>query len=305
VIDGLVIVDKPAGMTSHDVVARCRKRFGQKKVGHAGTLDPDATGVLVVGLGRATRLLQFQSGLPKSYTAEVVLGVATTTLDAAGQITRRWDQRHVTLAEAQRAARQLTGTIQQTPPMVSAIKVGGRRLHQLAREGVEVERSPRKVTVSKFDVEPAPPDSLPIELDGAGPVFVIAVDCSSGTYVRTLAADLGTALGGGAHLRRLRRTAVGPWIEDRAIPLDSISPDHVIPPAAALPWLGRVEVDQVRAAEVANGRVLDRDVMAPYGATGDGPWTVIGPGGDLLAVYERAPTPGRLKPALVLASAGG
>ena len=153
VIDGLAVVDKPAGMTSHDVVARCRRLFGQKRVGHAGTLDPDATGVLLVGLGRATRLLQFQSGLPKSYRAEVVLGVATTTLDAAGEVTGRWDQRQVTLEEARRAAAGLTGTIWQVPPMVSAVKVGGRRLHQLARQGVEVERAARQVTVWRFDVE--------------------------------------------------------------------------------------------------------------------------------------------------------
>jgi tRNA pseudouridine55 synthase len=303
VIDGLVIVDKPAGMTSHDVVARCRKLFGQKKVGHAGTLDPDATGVLVVGLGRATRLLQFQSGLSKSYTAEVVLGVATTTLDAAGQITGRWDQRHVTLADARRAADGLTGTIRQTPPMVSAVKVAGRRLHHLARQGLDVERASREVTVSRFSVDPGPADTATGDIEG-GPVFSVVVECSSGTYVRSLAADLGAALGGGAHLRRLRRTAVGPWTEDKATSLGSLTRRHVIPPVAALPWLGRVVVDQVRAGEVVNGRVLDRDVLAPLGATGDGPWSVIGPDGDLLAVYEQVPPGGRLKPAMVLAPAG-
>ena len=204
-IDGLAVVDKPAGMTSHDVVARCRRLFGQKRVGHAGTLDPDATGVLLVGLGRATRLLQFQSGLRKSYCAQVVLGVATTTLDAAGEVTGRWDQGQVSLAEARRAAGSLTGPIWQVPPMVSAVKVGGRRLHQLARQGIEVERAAREITVWRFDVE---------SLDGSAadgcPVLAVSVECSSGTYVRVLAADLGAALGGGAHLRRLRRTAVGP-----------------------------------------------------------------------------------------------
>ena len=174
-IDGLAVVDKPAGMTSHDVVARCRRLFGQKKVGHAGTLDPDATGVLVVGLGRATRLLQFQSGLPKCYTAEVVLGVATTTLDAAGEVTGRWDQRHVTLDDARRAAAQFTGTIWQVPPMVSAVKVGGRRLHQLARQGVEVERAPRQVTVTRFSVEACSP---------AGDRGAPALDESVGPYWR-------------------------------------------------------------------------------------------------------------------------
>lgn len=129
-VDGLVVVDKPAGMTSHDVVSRCRRIFDQRKVGHAGTLDPDATGVLLVGLGRATRLMQFMSGLDKSYTAEVVLGVATSTLDASGEVVGRWEMDSVTLEQARAAALALTGDIQQVPPMVSAVKVGGRRLHQ-------------------------------------------------------------------------------------------------------------------------------------------------------------------------------
>jgi len=300
VIDGLAVVDKPAGMTSHDVVARCRRLFAQKKVGHAGTLDPDATGVLIVGLGRATRLLQFLTGLPKSYRAEVVLGVATTTLDAGGQVTGRWDQGHVTLADARQAATQLTGSIWQVPPMVSAIKVGGRRLHQLARQGVEVERTPRQVTVTRFAVDLVAPGVDRSEAGlGGGPVFAIEVECSSGTYVRSLAADLGTALGGGAHLRRLRRTAVGPWTAERATRLESLSPADVIAPAASLPWLEPVVVDARRAAEIVNGRVLDVDAFATMGQKGPGPWPVIGPGGDLLAVYQQQPD-GRLKPAMVM-----
>jgi tRNA pseudouridine55 synthase len=297
VIDGLVVVDKPGGMTSHDVVARCRRRFGQKRVGHAGTLDPDATGVLLVGLGRATRLLQFLSGLPKSYTAEVVLGVATTTLDAAGEVTGRWDQQDVTLEGARRAAASLTGPIWQVPPMVSAVKVEGRRLHQLARQGVEVERAARQVTVGRFDI-----DALDGGVDGRGAVLTVRVDCSSGTYVRVLAADLGAALGGGAHVRRLRRTAVGPWTVDEAVPLDALLSEHVIPPAAVLPWLGEVTVPEERVREVANGRRLDRDAL---GVTGDGPWRIIGPNGDLLAVYIPHPADSSvLKPAVVLAETG-
>jgi tRNA pseudouridine55 synthase len=301
VIDGVAVVDKPAGMTSHDVVARCRRLFGQKKVGHAGTLDPDATGVLIVGLGRATRLLRFQSGLPKSYTAEVVLGVATTTLDAAGEITGRWDQRHVTLDDARRAALQFTGTIFQEPPMVSAVKVGGRRLHELARQGIEVYRAPRQVTVTRFSVDACSPAGDPgaegLEAD-SGPVLEVQVDCSSGTYVRVLAADLGAALGGGAHLRRLRRTSVGPWTEEMATPLDALSAAAVIPPAASLPWFTEVLVDTSRAGEVSNGRVLEADRL---GLDGDGPWRLIGPHGDLLAIYERH-LGGLVKPAVVMAA---
>jgi tRNA pseudouridine55 synthase len=169
-VDGLVVIDKPSGCTSHDVVARCRRIFGQKKVGHAGTLDPDATGVLLVGLGRATRLLQWLTGLPKRYTGEVVLGVATTTLDAGGEVTGTWDMSAVTLEEARSASARLTGEITQVPPMVSALKVGGRRLHELAREGIEVERPARPVTVRRFDVEWTPPGlpGLPGLPDRAG-----------------------------------------------------------------------------------------------------------------------------------------
>jgi tRNA pseudouridine55 synthase len=295
VIDGLAVVDKPAGMTSHDVVATCRRVFGQKRVGHAGTLDPDATGVLLVGLGRATRLLQFQSGLPKCYQAEVVLGVATTTLDAGGEVTGRWDQSHVGLEEARRAAAGLTGTIWQVPPMVSAVKVGGRRLHALARQGVEVERAARQVTVSRFAVDLM--EGGPAE---GGPVLNVMVECSSGTYVRVLAADLGTALGGGAHVRRLRRTAVGPWTSDMAVLLEALSAEVVMPPAASLPWLDAVVVSGRRAEEVAHGRVLDRDAL---GVEGSGPWRIVDAGGDLLAVYVEhgGEADGRVKPAVVLA----
>ncbi|MDP9387794.1 MAG: tRNA pseudouridine(55) synthase TruB, partial [Actinomycetota bacterium] len=189
--DGVVVVDKPAGWTSHDVVARCRRIFGQRRVGHAGTLDPGATGVLVVGLGRATRLLRFVTDLPKSYTGEVVLGVATSTLDAGGEETGRWDMSAVSADDVVGAARRFVGPLEQVPPMVSALKVGGRRLHALARAGVEVERPARPVVVHRLEVAPA----------GEPGVFRIEVDCSSGTYVRSLAADLGAALGGGAHLR--------------------------------------------------------------------------------------------------------
>ena len=284
-IDGLAVVDKPAGMTSHDVVARCRKVFGQKRVGHAGTLDPDATGVLLVGLGQATRLLTFMSGLPKSYATDIVLGVATTTLDAAGEETGRWDMSAVGRPEVEAAAAQLTGAISQVPPMVSAVKVGGRRLHELAREGVTVERAPRPVTVHRFSV-----------LSLSGGVVTAQIDCSSGTYIRVLAADLGSLLGGGAHVRTLRRTAVGPWPVSAAVPLDLLDASHVQPPASCLPWLPALTVSDAVAIDIGHGKVLD---MAALGAAGSGPWRVLGPAGDLLAVYEVHGT-GRVKPAVVL-----
>lgn len=282
-------------MTSHDVVARCRRVFGQKRVGHAGTLDPDATGVLLVGLGRATRLLRWLTGMPKQYDGEVVLGVATTTLDAAGEVTGRWDMAGVSLEQARAAADRLTGSIRQVPPMVSAVKIGGRRLHDLARQGAEVERAPREVTVERFELSPpARPDPGPL---GGGPVFAIDVACSSGTYIRSLAADLGALLGGGAHLRSLRRTAVGPWALADAVPLEDVEVAHVLPPAACLPGMAVLRVSGPVAAGVGHGKVLDAGAL---GVAGDGPWAVLDAGGDLLAVYEPAGAPGRLKPAVVL-----
>jgi tRNA pseudouridine55 synthase len=227
----------------------------------------------------------------------VVLGVATTTLDAGGEVTGRWDQGQVSLEDARRAAQSLTGTIWQVPPMVSAVKVGGRRLHELARQGLEVDRAAREITVWRFDV-----DALDTSAVDGSPVLAVRVECSSGTYVRVLAADLGVALGGGAHVRRLRRTAVGPWSIDSAVPLDALTPADVVPPAASLPWLDLVMVPDSRVREVQNGRILDR---AALGVGGDGPWRVTGPGGELLAVYvPHASDRNAVKPAVVLAEPG-
>jgi tRNA pseudouridine55 synthase len=301
-VDGLVVIDKPAGCTSHDVVARCRRLFGQRKVGHAGTLDPDATGVLLVGLGQVTRLLRFLSGLPKRYSGEVVLGVATSTLDSSGLVTGTWDMTAVSVPAAQSAAAQLTGEIEQVPPMVSAVKVGGRRLHELARAGVEVDRAPRPVTVWRFDVELA-------AAEATGPVLAIDVECSSGTYVRSLAADLGTLLGGGAHLRRLRRLAVGEFTVEEAVTLDALeagpsraqllSSGLLMTPAHALRGLPRAVVEKPVEVAVGYGQVLELEVLRQAGATGPGPWTVVDESGTLLAVYE-ARGPKQAKPAVVL-----
>jgi tRNA pseudouridine55 synthase len=268
------------------VVGRCRKIFGQRRIGHGGTLDPDATGVLMVGLGRATRLLPYLTALPKSYRAEVVLGTATTTLDDSGEVTGTWDMAGVGLDDVRRAASGFVGEIDQIPPMVSAVSVGGRRLHELARAGIEVERAPRRVSVLRFDVAAGPEPGT----------FAVEVDCTSGTYVRTLAADLGTALGGGAHLRRLRRTAVGAFTVDRAVALDDLGPDDVLAPAAAVGHLAAVTADAAMVEAVGYGRVMDVDWP------GEGPWAVLDPEGRLLAVYERHPD-GRAKPAVVLAPA--
>jgi tRNA pseudouridine55 synthase len=274
-VDGLVVVDKEPGWTSHDVVAKLRGRFQQKRVGHSGTLDPDATGVLLVGLGRVTRLLRYLTDLPKTYTGEVVLGVATSTLDASGEVTGEWDMSAVTLDEVRRAAAGLTGPILQVPPMVSAVKVGGKRLHELARAGVEVEREARPVTVHRFSVEAT---SEPL-------VFAVEVECSSGTYIRTLAADLGAVLGGGAHLRNLRRTAIGSFTLAEAGPLATAD---VLTPAHALRDYPSVEIDDEQRTLVGHGR--------PIAGLPDGTVGVLHEG-ELVAVYEDG------KPAVVLAPA--
>ena len=288
--DGLVVVDKEAGWTSHDVVAKSRGLLGTRKVGHSGTLDPDATGVLLLGVGRVTRLLKFLTALPKTYTAEIVLGVETTTLDASGEVTAEHDMTAVTFADVQVAARGLTGAIEQIPPMVSAVKVDGKRLHALAREGIEVERAPRPVTVHRFDVTPTG-DPLVVRCE---------VECSSGTYVRTLAADLGTALGGGAHLRDLRRTAIGSFTLADAHRLESVSPDAVLSPAEAMRDLATVVASDAERLDVGHGKVLDRDDRF----VGDGPWAVLGEDGSLLAVYA-AHRAGTVKPDVVVAPVDG
>ena len=280
-VHGLAIVDKPAGVTSHDVVGMMRRRLGERRIGHAGTLDPGATGVLVVGVGSVTRLMRYVGDGRKRYTGEVVLGAETDTLDADGTVVATYEMAGVTVDDARRAvAEHLTGDIEQVPPMVSAIRVDGRRLHELAREGVEVERAARPVTIDRFDVDPT---------EDPG-VLAIDVTCSGGTYVRTLAADLGRLLGGGAHLRNLRRTAVGPFTVEEARPPDEC---ELLPPLEAVRGMAIVRVDDDVAALVATGRVLP----APGGC---GPWALVAPGDRLLAVYE----PFRrdeAKPAVVLA----
>jgi len=268
---GVVVIDKPAGWTSHDVVAKSRGVIGTRKVGHSGTLDPDATGVLVLGVGHATRLLRFLTELPKRYEGEIVLGTETTTLDAAGEITATHDMSAVTEDQVRAAANQLTGDLLQVPPMVSAIKIDGKRLHQLAREGKEVERPPRPVRVDRFDVEP---------VDRERGVWRCVVDCSSGTYIRSLAADLGTALGGGAHLRSLRRTSVGGFTLDDAGTIESPT---LLPISAAVRHLESARVDDDTAVLVGHGRVLPLEQLRVSGA---GPWAVLGQDDVLLAVYE-------------------
>lgn len=279
-VSGCVVIDKPAGCTSHDVVDQVRKRLGTRKVGHAGTLDPDATGVLVLGVGVATKLLEFVTGSDKTYTTDIVFGIETDTLDDSGEITERHDMSSESLTEeaVQAAAKQFVGDIEQIPPMVSAVRVDGKRLHELAREGKVVERKARPVTVHCYEVT-ATADPF---------VFGARIDCSSGTYIRTLAADLGTSLGGGAHLKNLRRLTVGPFSLADAQSLDDF---ELLPVGEMLRGMPVVQADEDMAKRVSYGQKLGPSV-------GAGRFAVADPSGAVIAVYEVRD--GNLCPAKVL-----
>jgi tRNA pseudouridine55 synthase len=280
IVHGVLLVDKPPGLTSHDVVGLLRRRLGERRIGHAGTLDPDATGLLVIGVGRATRLLRFATASTKRYRTDIVLGVETNTLDAAGEVTGTHVMDSVTLDEVVAAAKLLTGEIEQIPPMVSAIRVDGKRLHELARAGVEIDRAPRPVTISRFDVE-ATDDPL---------VYAATVECSAGTYIRSLGADLGRALGGGAHITNLRREASGAFNVSEASGPDTAV---LLPVEEMIRGMQRVVVDSEAAVRVGHGVAIDRTL-----GTGDGPWAVLDEKGSLLAVHELEQ--GRIKVGVVL-----
>ena len=288
--EGVLIVDKPFGWTSHDVIAKLRGILGLKRLGHTGTLDPGATGVLIVAVGRATRLIRFLDDLPKRYTGELVLGSTTTTLDDQGEINGTFDMSEVTLSQVKEVAERFVGRIDQVPPMVSALKVNGKRLHELARAGIEVERKARPVTVHSLEIA---------ESSDSG-VFTMRVECSSGTYIRTLADDIGRGLDGGAHLRRLRRTGIGLFLESEAVSLDALAQDwkpHLRPPSALVQHLPNVAVGSQAASAISHGQSLD-PVIFPDDP--EGPWAVVDKGGRLLAVYESRGD--AMRPAVVLAA---
>ena len=267
VVHGVVLIDKPAGMTSHDVVAQLRRRFGERRIGHAGTLDPDATGVLGVGVGNATRLLRFASASNKTYEVEIVFGAETDTLDASGQVVAE-HQMSVDLEQVRAAAASLTGQIEQVPPMVSARRVGGRRLYEIAREGREVDRESRSVTVSRFEVG-ATEDPL---------IWRATVTCSAGTYIRTLGADLGSALGGGAHIRNLRRIRSGHYSVEETGTIDE-SP--LLPVVELTRGMDPIALDQAEISLAQNGGRLKINRMQ-----GDGPWALVDADRNLVAVHE-------------------
>lgn len=287
-LDGLLVLDKPPGFTSHDVVARVRRLAGTRRVGHAGTLDPMATGVLVLGIGRATRLLGHLSGTDKAYDATIRLGQATVTDDAEGDVVQERSATAVSDADVHAGVRTLTGDIRQVPSAVSAVKVGGRRSYARVRAGEDVDLPARPVTVHSFAVRAVRRGGATVDVD-------VSVVVSSGTYVRALARDLGAALGVGGHLTRLRRTRVGPYDLAAARTLEQLEASFdVVPLAAAVAAsFPRRDVDAEQARLVAHGARL------PALGLGPGPVGVFGPDGSCLALV--AEQEGTARPVVVFA----
>jgi tRNA pseudouridine55 synthase len=280
--EGFLLVDKPAGITSHDAVDAVRRALGTRKVGHAGTLDPMATGLLLVGVGRATRLLRFLSDLDKEYEGTGRLGEQTDTLDADGSVIRTAPV-DVSGHRLHQAAQALVGKIEQRPPAFSAVKVSGRKLYAAARKGDTVEAPPRRVRVDAFDV---------LRFDGRD--FDFRVTCSTGTYVRSLVAEVGDRLDCGAHLTRLVRTRIGPFRVDDAVPPDRAA--DPLPVDRAVAHLPRVDLEPEEAEAARHGRPL-----GPAGV--EGPHAVFGPDGSLIGVWRDEGA--RARPEVVLTPSSG
>lgn len=307
---GLVVVDKPAGWTSHQVVGRCRRLYGTRKVGHAGTLDPMATGVLLVGVGRATRLLGHLAGHDKTYLATIRLGQATNTDDAEGEVVSAAGASGITEADVRAAVPAFTGTISQVPSAVSAIKVDGKRAYARVRAGEEVELAARDVTVSRFEVLATRSATIEKGTDfgrDAGELSTlpvmdvdVEVDCSSGTYIRALGRDLGRLLGAGGHLTALRRTRVGAF-DLSMVGLDGDALEAGRPaPLLGLADVARrafpvVEVDALQAADIGYGRSLELELTAVTALVSDD---------RLLALYRPGPAGGAAPVAVLVAGQG-
>ena len=291
--EGLLLVDKPAGWTSHDVVARIRRVCGTRRVGHAGTLDPMATGVLVLGVGRATKLLTFLVGCDKGYAATVRLGQSTVTDDAAGDVVASADASGVSRAALDAAVARLTGAIEQVPSSVSAIKIDGQRSYARVRSGEEVRLAARPVTVSRFAILVVRPSGTLLDVD-------VEVEVSSGTYVRALARDLGAALGVGGHLTALRRTRVGRYAIDDAVPLDDLEPDGPVP-LVAMGDAARAQfvVHELTAEEVG---AVGHGRRIPTACQGEPVVAALAPDGSLVAMLDETGTEAR--PVVVFAPAG-
>lgn len=272
---GFLNIDKPSGLTSHDVVARLRRGLKIKKMGHAGTLDPMATGVLVICVGAATRLSEYVMHTAKTYEARIRLGITTDTYDADGVTIAEQDASHVTEADVTGALARFTGEIEQMPPMYSAIKVGGKKLYELAREGQTIERQPRRVNIESLEV-----------VDWSLPEFTLRVTCGAGTYIRSLAYDVGEALGVGAHLKRLTRTASGSFTLENALALDTVLESdgwqqYLISPAHALKHIPAVHFDDAAINDLLHGRTVTGEPQQAVSLA-----QAYGPDGQFVAIIE-------------------
>lgn len=244
-MNGILLLDKPKGITSHDCVSAVRKKLQTKRVGHAGTLDPLATGLLILAVGHATRFLQYMQLEPKCYLTTFELGVETTTYDAEGEVVRRIPADAITTAQIEQASLLFTGEIEQLPPMYSAVKLGGRPLYKLARKGEEVERAARRVNIFEFQI-----------LAHNSPLVEARLCVSSGTYIRTIVHDLGQVLGVGASVQELRRTSAGEFDVKNATTIDEVSERSLIPLTTALAPMPMLEVDEHKEAAVRNGQTV-------------------------------------------------
>lgn len=282
-MDGVLNLLKPPGMTSHDVVSVVRRALQTKKVGHTGTLDPAVAGVLPICVGKATRLADYIMGEDKAYRAEITFGIQTETADATGRVIAEESAAHLGRGDIAYILPRFTGEIMQTPPMVSAVKVGGRRLYELAREGKEIERQARPVTIHRLQLLDFTP--------GAHPVAIVDVVCSKGTYIRTLAEDLGRALGVGAHMSHLVRTRSGPFHLAETTTLEELLAGQysLIPPSEALGSMARLVVSGRPAERIAHGVAPAIPVTHPEGST----LALLDPAGELLALATV--TAGQLK----------
>lgn len=301
---GLLVVDKPGDWTSHDVVAKVRGLAGTRRVGHAGTLDPLATGVLVLGIGQATKLLTYLVGADKSYDTTIRLGVSTTTDDAAGEEVARTNAAAISASQITAAVAELTGDILQIPSSVSAIKVGGKRAYARVRAGETVTLKPRPVTISKFEVR----DVQRQQVDGITVLDIVAtIDCSTGTYVRALARDLGDKLGVGGHLTALRRTRVGQFTLADARTLEQLSEQlRVVDIATAARTLfasRQLDADAARALSYGQIIPVSKDDLAEPAGTATAPVAAFAPDGTLVALVVRSDRGD--KPVMVVAPADG
>lgn len=249
---GVILVDKPAGLTSHDVVSRLRKIYGLRRIGHAGTLDPEATGLLVIGLGNVTRLLDHFQAKTKTYVGEVVFGVETDSYDASGVVVATYDMANIDPVRLSQTISAMRGNISQVPPIISALKVDGKKLYQYHRESAEVEVKARNITIEAFDFSIL-----------SNNVIEIKVVCGPGTYIRSIAHDLGVAMGGGAHLRNLRRLSSGQFDVNEAVTIEQLTPESILDPNSALRDFVLAGVNESIAIRARNG---EKVTLAGYGS---------------------------------------